>query len=544
MASKSVPTRHPSTNNKLQVPIGGPGTLMPFWFESFLSWIFAILCLTVALYHWIIQKFASSLQQPLFKNPNQTSSTSHTYVPLTTYCHREVTEVSLKERCIHFQQLCLLEQHRMTNIEHKSLGDVSDLQFIQTIRSNLILRRLATLIIIHNSMLSLKPSTNDSNLTSNENDDPVVSKLTKRLLDVWSHLVPLPSTATVMEDDNKKYPYEISIIMPAFNEDGKQLQQKLQIACDMAVEPQKIEVLLVDAGRCTNLNSIAFDRNNNTTCTNGENSNNTTNGKDSSNNNTTTTTTTQTKKFANIQCIPNGIGGRGPCLNLGAKYAQGRIYTFLHADTKLSKGWDVAIRKVFTTTAESSFSSSSSSPLSQTTTRIGKRKVANSCAFSFAIDTPSSSKQEEIMPPGIRAIETTANLRTHWFSLPYGDQCISLPSYVFDYIGGFPDQCLMEDYELVKLLRMRCMQQDQKEYVAILDEKAYCSPRRWQTYGVLLVTYMNSHCVTLYSRGDYTADDIFKLYYRCGEAPPRCHPKYSPWEIELHELLRRRKDGS
>jgi hypothetical protein len=56
-------------------------------------------------------------------------------------------------------------------------------------------------------------------------------------------------------------------------------------------------------------------------------------------------------------------------------------------------------------------------------------------------------------PPGIRAVEMTANIRTQLFSLPYGDQAISVPKDMFDFLGRFPDQCLIEDYEIVMLLR-------------------------------------------------------------------------------------------
>jgi hypothetical protein len=217
-------------------------------------------------------------------------------------------------------------------------------------------------------------------------------------------------------------------------------------------------------------------------------------------------------------------------------------------------------------------------------------------------------------PPGIRAVETTANWRTQLWNLPYGDQCLSIPSNIFHYVGGFPDQCLMEDYELIGLLRQRVallskfarlqptpsqplsrsaattftsllsskedqncnnnkrsviveskpngvngssddnssfrslpavvplslsssiLSEKEEEELVILDPpSSLCSPRRWQTFGVLYVTWTNSKCVHLYARG-MSPDALFQLYYG-RPAPPRQNEEKSPWEEELDEWL-------
>ena len=133
-------------------------------------------------------------------------------------------------------------------------------------------------------------------------------------------------------------------------------------------------------------------------------------------------------------------GGRGPCLNYGAFHSTGRILTFLHADTYLNtKGWNNAI-------IDTLFQKQKNN-----TTRI--TTTTTCCAFSFAIEKKESSSRtpQKKGIPGITAIEYTANLRTKFFQLPYGDQCLSLPSSIFQSIGGYPDQCLFEDYELVRL---------------------------------------------------------------------------------------------
>jgi hypothetical protein len=140
------------------------------------------------------------------------------------------------------------------------------------------------------------------------------------------------------------------------------------------------------------------------------------------------------------------------------------------------------------------------------------------------------------LPPGIKAVETTANWRTHMYSLPYGDQALSIPSVIFQYLGGFPDQCLMEDYELISLLRRRAALLPQwgvkeKEHIVIIGgTPALCSPRRWQKFGVLYVTFMNSRLVNLYASGN-TPDSIFLHYY--GLPPPHRSSSLAPWEEAL-----------
>lgn len=418
LSTKTMMTLYPTKNHNA-VYIGGPGTMLPFWLESLLAWSLAISCLGVALYHWMKQLILPDNNDKL--------------LPLTTHSRREFQERTAIQR---YQQLTrLLEQH-------KPIKEWTDKDLIEHVQSNHIVRRLVSLVMLQKSELE-------------------AMDLVRQLERIWPLLVELPSTT-------KKYPFEISIILPVYKEDGRLLVAKLQAAQDLAVNPSQIEVILVNAGHCTHLEQASQ------------------------------------LKFGKIQCVPGG-GGRGPCLNRGASLAQGRILTFLHADTRLSPNWNLVILEAFESSPE-----------------------VNSCAFSFSIEKHPNPI------PGIKAVEQTANWRTHWFHLPYGDQCLSIPRSVYDHVGGFPDQCLMEDYELVKLLRQRVAQLGER--LAILDVPAYCSPRRWQTFGVLYVTYMNSKCVNLYGRGDITPDELFQLYYGAN-APSRSHATKSPWEVELEELL-------
>jgi len=310
---------------------------------------------------------------------------------------------------------------------------------------------------------------------------------------------------------------ELSLVIPSFREDGTALADKLRTSLELASSSSRkpIEVLVV---------RVATKEENDF-----ENDNNDDNNDDDNNDDTACFARALTDGLASATANANcrlrildytGGGGRGPCLNHGAKHATGSFLIFLHADTRLATPcWDDAVVKAL------------SDP--QTTC----------CAFSFAIDRPQSKSQSrsrsQYCPPGLGAIEVTANLRTRWFSLPYGDQCLCLRADVFWFLGGFPDQCLMEDYELVRCLRMRTLHVGRNcaatptptERIRILrHHTAVCSPRRWQAGGVLATTLGNSRCVHRYNTGAVTPDGLFCEYYHTQNPPERPAGDKSPWE--------------
>ena len=375
------------------------------------------------------------------------------------------------------------------------------------------------------------------------------NSLLQRLYRLWRYFLILPSLEeskkmpkmpvverdAIESNDGKSEtshcPFRISVILPAFREHGSHLATKLNNALQMAHKPEEVEVIVVDAGECKDLDMLL-----------------------SSNNQSST------KNWGNTIIAPfHSGGGRGPCLNFGAATASGRILTFCHSDTALPYHWDTSI----VSTLE--HGDSDNLP----TSILGAAR-ANSCAFSFGIDQSreglsmpfTSSCSKLYYPPGIRAVETTANMRTHLYSLPYGDQVLSLHACVFRFLGGFPDQCLMEDYELVSLLRRRAalfvfhpqnevhlnhFSEKAETHVSKLSsmrEKlsivpgppALCSPRRWQKFGVLYVTFMNSRFVNLYAGArKLSPDELFRLYY--GNDPPKRDEDESPWEVTLHKTI-------
>ena len=143
--------------------------------------------------------------------------------------------------------------------------------------------------------------------------------------------------------------------------------------------------------------------------------------------------------------------GRGVQMNAGAAQAEGEIFVFLHADTRLPQGWDVLVRRA-----------------------LSGRAVAGS--FSLAIDSPRAS---------LALVAAVANLRTRLERIPYGDQVQFIRAETFRSLGGFAEIPIMEDVELFRRLRA------EKQPVAVLAAKATTSARRWEARGVVRQTLTN-----------------------------------------------------
>ncbi|HSH12848.1 MAG TPA: TIGR04283 family arsenosugar biosynthesis glycosyltransferase, partial [Desulfurivibrionaceae bacterium] len=153
--------------------------------------------------------------------------------------------------------------------------------------------------------------------------------------------------------------------------------------------------------------------------------------------------------------------GRGRQQNQGAAVATGEILLFLHGDTRLPTGFAEAVRAALS------------------------RPGAVAGAFRLGIAGGGW---------GLRLVERLANWRSRWLQMPYGDQGLFLRRPTFGALGGFPEQELMEDFELVRRLRKR-------GHVALLDLAVQTSPRRWQRLGVARTTLVNQLVITAYFFG-------------------------------------------
>jgi len=205
----------------------------------------------------------------------------------------------------------------------------------------------------------------------------------------------------------------ISIIIPALNE-SKNLPRTLQaLQTTLAVE-----VIVVDGGSLDGTISVAESWG------------------------------------AKVICSP--VSGRAYQMNVGAAAAQGDILLFLHADTRLPRGFDRLVRQ----------------------TLLQPKVIAG--AFELAIDGTT---------PGLRLVEWGVHVRSRLCQMPYGDQAIFMPAATFRAIGGFPELPIMEDFELMRRLKRRGR-------IAIAPDTVLTSNRRWQKLNVCRTTLINQ-CVIL-----------------------------------------------
>lgn len=163
--------------------------------------------------------------------------------------------------------------------------------------------------------------------------------------------------------------------------------------------------------------------------------------------------------------------GRGRQLREGAAAAKGDVLLFLHADTTLEHGARDAIEGV-----------------------LADRAVVGG-NFLLRFD-----------PPDLwgRVFDTANDLRRRALAIYYGDSAIFVRRSVYDAIGGFRDQPLMEDFDLVKRMEAAGLT------AYIREVRAWSSARRFRDAPVkTLATW--ALVQGLYSAG-MSAEALAKLY--------------------------------
>ncbi|HAA30906.1 MAG TPA: glycosyltransferase [Cyanobacteria bacterium UBA8553] len=172
--------------------------------------------------------------------------------------------------------------------------------------------------------------------------------------------------------------------------------------------------------------------------------------------------------------VISAAAGRANQMNAGAAIATGDILLFLHADTHLPTSFDSLVRQA----------------LQNPGTIAG--------AFELRIDAQLR---------GLRWVEKMVNMRSRFFSMPYGDQAIFLKATIFHEVGGFPNLAIMEDFELIRHLK-------RQGKIAIVSASVLTSGRRWQKLGVLKTTLINQLIIAGYFLGISPSQLV--LWYRQG----------------------------
>lgn len=136
--------------------------------------------------------------------------------------------------------------------------------------------------------------------------------------------------------------------------------------------------------------------------------------------------------------------GRARQMNAGARSATGDALLFLHADTRLAPDADRLIRKALA------------------------RDGRDWGRFDVHIEGAART---------LLLVAWMMNLRSRVTGIATGDQCIFVRRLLFERLGGFRDQPLMEDVELSDRLR-------QRSPPACLRARVTTSGRRWERRGV------------------------------------------------------------
>ena len=153
--------------------------------------------------------------------------------------------------------------------------------------------------------------------------------------------------------------------------------------------------------------------------------------------------------------------GRARQMNAGAAVARGAVLLFLHADTRLPIGADLIVRQAM---------------------------AAGAVWGRF--DVSISGR-----PWMLRVVAALMNVRSRWSGVATGDQAMFVRRSVFERLGGFADQPLMEDVELSRRLltisRPSC-----------LRARVTTSGRRWEARGVWSTIFLMWRLRWRYWRGE------------------------------------------
>ena len=137
--------------------------------------------------------------------------------------------------------------------------------------------------------------------------------------------------------------------------------------------------------------------------------------------------------------------GRAVQMNCGASKCHSDILLFLHADTELERDGLERLREVM----------------------LQPDVVGGRFDLRLSGDHPA-----------FRIIEWFINTRSRLNKISTGDQCQFVRREVFERLGGFPEQPLMEDVAFSKRLK-------ELGKIACLRDKVTTSSRRWEQHGIL-----------------------------------------------------------
>lgn len=153
--------------------------------------------------------------------------------------------------------------------------------------------------------------------------------------------------------------------------------------------------------------------------------------------------------------------GRARQMNAGAAVARGEVLLFLHADTRLPVGADLIVRQA---------------------------TAAGTVWGRF--DVSISGR-----PWMLWVVAALMNARSRWSGVATGDQAMFVRRSVFERLGGFADQPLMEDVDLSRRLLPISPP-------SCLRARVITSGRRWEARGVWSTIFLMWRLRWRYWRGE------------------------------------------
>lgn len=153
--------------------------------------------------------------------------------------------------------------------------------------------------------------------------------------------------------------------------------------------------------------------------------------------------------------------GRATQMNAGAAVARGDVLIFLHADTRLPCDAFEAIERAF----------------------VSPKVVGGAFRLCFNCD---------LWP--YRLVAFITNLRSRLSTIFTGDQAYFIRAASFRAVGGYPDQPLMEDLEIISRLR-------KIGKVVLLPQYVTTSARRHRKLGLMRTVLFMWYLRTLYKCG-------------------------------------------
>lgn len=164
--------------------------------------------------------------------------------------------------------------------------------------------------------------------------------------------------------------------------------------------------------------------------------------------------------------------GRAKQMNCGAQAAQGEWLFFLHADTRLTP------------------------EACQRLLRLSRQETSDWGRFDVII---------EGQHPLLKLVAWMMNQRSRLTSIATGDQMIFMHRSLYQAVGGFPDQPLMEDVEISTRLR-------HLKKPLCCRERIRTSGRRWDERGFWSTVWLMWCLRWRYWRGA-SAEELVKVYY-------------------------------